>query len=305
MIKIVQPIGPDDNVQGIFWMLLAALFFSIMVALIKFLGSRFTSFEIVFFRSFIQLAVLFIVFSRIGFSSLKTSRPFLQGFRALTAILLINCNFYAFTKLPLADVTAIGFSRNLFLAFLAVPLLGEKMSIHRISATVAGFVGIVIIMRPGHGLFEGVALIALAGAGLGATMMILNRKLTRSDSNVVMMTYPALAIALSTSIPAYMTWITPTGYELILLIVAAFMGIIGQYCLIQAFRLGEATAVAPAAYVRLIFATIIGYFLFAEVPDSMVIIGTMVIIGSNFHLIYREGRTSKTEPGDRVPGDVT
>jgi len=305
MNKMIQRTGLDGNVQGIFWMLLAGLFFSVMVALIKFLGNRFASFEIVFFRSFVQLMVLSIVFARIGFSSLKTGRPLLQGFRALIAVMLINCNFYAFTKLPLADVTAIGFSRNLFLAFLAVPLLSEKMSIHRLSATIAGFVGIIIIIRPGQGLFDGVALIALAGAGLGATMMILNRKLTRSDSNVVMMTYPALAIVLATSIPTYMTWITPTGYELILLIVASFMGIIGQYCLIQAFRLGEATAVAPAGYVRLIFATIIGYFMFAEVPDIMFIMGTVVIVGSNFHLIFWEGRANKTEPGERVPGDVT
>lgn len=99
-------------------MLIAGLFFSVMVALIKLLGARFPSVEIVFFRSVIQLCVLSVVFWRIGFSSLKTNRPLLHGFRALIAIALINCNFYAFTQLPMADVTAIGFSRNLFVVVL-------------------------------------------------------------------------------------------------------------------------------------------------------------------------------------------
>ena len=295
----------EGNVQGIFWMLLAGIFFSVMVALIKLLGSRITSFEIVFFRSVVQLAVLSIVFWRIGFSSLKTSRPLLQGMRALIAVMLINCNFYAFTKLPLADVTAIGFSRNLFLALLAVPLLSEKMSVHRALATVIGFVGIIIIIRPGQGIFEGAAVIAVAGACLGATMMILIRKLTVSDSNLVMMTYPSMAIVLVTSVPTFLFWLTPTGYELVLLIIMSFMGIFGQWCMIQAFRLGEATAVAPASYMRLIFATIIGYLLFAEIPDVFSIYGTLIIVGSNLYLIFLEGRVSKTRPGERVPGDVT
>jgi drug/metabolite transporter (DMT)-like permease len=165
------------NVYGILWMLLAGLLFSCMVALIKLLGSRIPSYEIVFFRSSIQLVVLFFVFWRIGFSSLKTTRPLLQGLRALIAVLLINCNFYAFTKLPLADVTSIGFSRNLFLILLAVPLLGEKVSVHRILATIVGFIGIIIIIRPGQSAFEGAALIALAGAGLGASLLFMFRYL--------------------------------------------------------------------------------------------------------------------------------
>jgi len=305
MKRILSPIAMEGNVQGIFWMLLAGIFFSVMVALIKLLGSRITSFEIVFFRSVVQLAVLSIVFWRIGFSSLKTSRPLLQGMRALIAVMLINCNFYAFTKLPLADVTAIGFSRNLFLALLAVPLLSEKMSIHRSLATIIGFVGIIIIIRPGQGIFEGAAIIAVAGACLGATMMILIRKLTVSDSNLVMMTYPSMAIVLVTSVPTYLFWLTPTGYELVLLIIMSFMGIFGQWCMIQAFRLGEATAVAPASYMRLIFATIIGYLLFAEIPDVFSIYGTLIIVGSNLYLIFLEGRVSRTRPGERVPGDVT
>ena len=293
------------NVYGILWMLLAGLLFSCMVALIKLLGSRIPSYEIVFFRSSIQLVVLFFVFCRIGFSSLKTTRPLLQGLRALIAVLLINCNFYAFTKLPLADVTSIGFSRNLFLILLAVPLLGEKVSVHRILATIVGFIGIIIIIRPGQSAFEGAALIALAGAGLGATMMIMIRKLTATDSNVAMMAYPSMAIVAVMSIPTYLLWIIPTNQEIVLLTLMSFMGISGQWCMIQAFRNGEATAVAPASYLRLLFATIIGYYFFAEIPDTMTIVGTVIIVGSNLHLVYKEKSVHKTDSGNRVPGDVT
>jgi drug/metabolite transporter (DMT)-like permease len=193
--------GLHDNTKGILWMFCAALFFSAMVALIKQLGTRLPSFEIVFFRSSLQLAALFFVYCRVGFGALTTNNPRLQGWRALVGVLLINCNFYAFTQLPLADVTAIGFSRNLFLVVLALIFLGETLSVHRLVATLVGFCGIIIIMRPGTGVFETAAIFALAGAALGATMMVLIRRLTASDSNLVMMTYPAAAVTITTMAP--------------------------------------------------------------------------------------------------------
>lgn len=293
------------NTAGILWMILAGLFFSFMVGLIKLLGNRIPSYEIVFFRSSIQLIFLAFVFFRLGFSSLKTSRPLLQGVRTLIAVLLINCNFYAFTQLPVADVTAIGFSRSLFLALLAVPFLAEKFTPHKTVALIFGFIGVLLITKPGPGTFQGVMLIALAGAALGATMMILIRKLTATDSNIAMMTYPALGIVLFTSIPTSLYWIQPTKHEFVLLLTMSSLGIVGQWCMIQAFRLGEATAVAPAGYTRIIFATVIGYWFFAELPDILSIMGIIVVIGSNLFLIYKEGRVGKTEPGVRVPGDVT
>ena len=286
-------------------MLLAGLFFSVMVALVRLLGSQFPSVEIVFFRSLVQLCVLSVVFWRIGFSSLKPNRPGLQLVRSLLAVALINCNYYAFTQLPIADVTAIGFSRNLFVVILAMLFLGEKMNGLRLVVTLAGFIGILVIVRPGAGIFDASAGVALLGACLGAVMMTLVRKLTADDSNIVMMLYPALAISLLTSIPALMVWVTPTANELGLLILMALIGIVGQWCLIQGFRMGEATVVAPANYVRLVFAIILGFYLFAEIPDMYTIVGSLIIIGSNLLLIIREGRAPKPRSGERVPGDVT
>ena len=283
-----------NNICGIFWMLLAGLLMSCMVALIKILGSRLPSFEIVFFRSLLQLVVLTSVFIRIGFSALKTSRPFLQGLRALVAVVLINCNFYAFTQLPVADVTAIGFSRNLFLVILAIPLLGEKVNIHRLMATIAGFAGIIIIIRPGYSALESAALFALAGAALGSTMMIMIRKLTITDSNVVMMTYPSLAVVTATAIPTYLYWVTPGLKESFLLLAMATLGVTGQWCMIQAFRLGEVTAVAPASYMRLLFATLIGFLVFAELPDLITVFGILIIIGSNLYLVFQEKKSATT-----------
>lgn len=277
-----------NNICGIFWMLLAGLLMSCMVVLIKILGNRLPSFEIVFFRSLLQLIVLASVFIRIGFSELKTSRPYLQTIRALVAVILINCNFYAFTKLPVADVTAIGFSRNLFLVILAIPLLGEKINIHRLLATIIGFTGIIIIVRPGYNTMEGATLFALAGAGLGATMVIMIRKLTITDSNLVMMTFPSLAVVPATGVPTLLYWQTPTPGAIILLLAMAALGITGQWCMIQAFRLGEATAVAPAGYMRLLFATMLGFLFFKELPDLITFLGITIIVASNLYLIYRE-----------------
>lgn len=294
-----------DNTYGILWMIVAGLFFSFMVGMIKLLGHRIPSYEIVFFRSATQLFLLTIVFWRLGFSSLKTSRPLLQGLRSFIAVLLINCNFYAFTQLPVAEVTAIGFTRNLFLALLAIPLLAEKFSVHKLIALASGFLGVILITRPGQETFDAVVLIALAGTVLGATMMIMIRKLTATDSNIVMMTYPALGIVIFTSVPTFLFWVVPTNYEIALLLAMSLLGMAGQWCMIQAFRQGEATAVAPAGYTRIIFATIVGFWFFNELPDAMSLIGISIIIGSNLLLIFKEGKVKTTEPGVRVPGDVT
>ena len=289
---------PNKNLSGIFWMLLAALLFSIMVAVVRQLGSGIPSYEIVFFRSVIQLSFLVVVFSVVGFATLKTSRPGLHFWRALLAVALINCNFYAFTKLPLADVTAIGFSRNLFLVVLAGILLHEKVSYHRFFVTLIGFVGIVFIVQPNYGTFQNASWIALLGASLGATMMVLIRKLTATDSNLVMMTYPALAITAVTSIPTYLTWVMPTYPEFGLIALMALAGMSGQWCLIQGFRLGEATAVAPASYVRLVFASTIGFYFFGEIPNLVTLVGSVIIVGSNIYLIVLERKGRHLSPDE-------
>jgi drug/metabolite transporter (DMT)-like permease len=294
----------NNNIKGILWMILAGLFFSSMVGLIKLLGNHIPSYEIVFFRSLTQLLVLTTVFWRIGFSALKTNRPLLHGFRTIIAVLLINCNFYAFTQLPVAEVTAIGFSRNLFLAVLAIPILAEKITIPRLIALIFGFIGIIFITRPGEYSYGGVMLIALAAAALGAIMMLMIRKLTATDSNLVMMTYPALGIALTTSIPTFIFWIQPTNHEIFLLILMSLLGIIGQWSMIQAFRLGEATAIASASYIRIVFATIIGYSFFAELPDTLSLVGIMIIVASNLLLISQENRR-KNESSEKVPSRIT
>jgi drug/metabolite transporter (DMT)-like permease len=159
-------------------------------------------------------------------------------------------------------------------------------------------------MRPGTGVFETAAIFALAGAALGATMMVLIRRLTASDSNLVMMTYPAAAVTITTMAPAALFWVWPTAQEWLLIVAMAAIGASGQWCLIQAFRLGEATAVAPASYIRLVFASIIGFYLFAEIPDWYTLIGTALIVVGSLYLIYQEERTPKESTVARTPGDT-
>ena len=292
------------NVYGIIWALLAGLLFTLMMALVKTLGSRFPIVEVVFFRSAVQLVVMLVICKRIGFSTLSTRQPLLQGMRALIAVALIICNFYAFTKMPMADVTAIGFSRNLFIIVLAILFLGERPGFHRLLVTVVGFLGILVIVRPGSGVFGGVALVALAGAFLGACMMTLVRKLTSTDSNIALMTYHSFAVVAAVIIPMSMVWVTPTSYEMLLLLAMAGVGIMGQWCMIQAFRRGEATAVAPANYARLIYAAIIGFLIFKDIPDMFTFSGAILIVSSSFYLVLQENRARRGEPVHPVPGEM-
>ena len=294
----------STNIYGIIWALLAGLLFTLMMALVKTLGSSFPIVEVVFFRSAVQLVVMLVICKRIGFSTLSTRQPLLQGMRALIAVALINCNFYAFAKMPMADVTAIGFSRNLFIIVLAILFLKERPGFHRLVVTVVGFLGILVIVRPGSGVFEEVALVALAGACLGACMMTLVRKLTSTDSNIALMTYHSFAVVVAVTIPTSMVWVTPTLYEILLLLAMAGVGIMGQWCMIQAFRRGEATAVAPASYVRLIYASILGFLLFNEIPDLLTISGAILIVGSNLYLVMQENQAKRRRPSHPVPGEM-
>nr|MDJ0896798.1 EamA family transporter [Alphaproteobacteria bacterium] len=183
------------NLRGAVWLLIASTLFAVMGALVKFLGQRLPSFEIVWVRALVLIALTFPVLLREGVGGLKTQRPGLLFLRACLAALSVNATFYAFTQLPLADVVSITFSRALFLTVLAVLVLREVVGMHRWAATLFGFVGVLVVMRPDAGGVSFAALAAVAGAACVAGLSITVRLLSATESNTSMMAYPALMIA--------------------------------------------------------------------------------------------------------------
>jgi drug/metabolite transporter (DMT)-like permease len=283
------------NVRGALWMLLAGAVFTAQGALVKLLGMRLDSFQIAFFRCAIGVLTIapFIVgpYLTQGATALfMTGRPWMHLARALAGVGGLFCGFYAVTHMPLADATAISFTKPLFMIVLAVLFLGEQVRWRRWTATAVGFAGVLIIMRPGTQSFQPAALVALLGSFLVADVIVLVKKLSATERNVTILFYFAVITAIVAAVPALFVWQTPTRYELGLLVLVGIAATLGQACSLRAYRAGEATAVVPFDYARLVFAAAYGYLFFAEVPDMWTWIGAAVLVASTLYIALRDIR---------------
>jgi len=282
----------NDNRRGALWMLVAALTMTLQSAIVKDLGATIDSFEIAFFRGlFGTLLVLPIAIRRLHLRDLSHNLGLHTG-RTIAGVASLICTFYAFTAMPLADATAIMFTMPVFMIVLAVVFLGESIGWWRTTATLIGFLGVLIVVRPGTAAFDPVSLIALIGALLHAVVGVFVKKMARVEPPELIMLYFSLLATVVFFLPALYVWHSPTPGELASLGAVAVLGIVNQVCFIAACRVGEMTVVAPIDYTRLLFAGILGYAVFGEIPDGIAAIGALFIIASGF-LILRTSAASR------------
>jgi len=283
-----------SNTIGALWILLAAFLFSIMVTMIKFLGQDLSVFQILVIRQAIMLAIVAPTILRGLPGSLATKRPGLQLTRILFAATAMLCGFTAIIEMPLADATAISFSKTFFITIFAIWLLGETVGVHRWGATIIGFLGVVLMLRPdGEGLVDPYALLAIAGAACAGMVMIVVRILTRTDPPVTILTYQALGVGLIMAIPAVLTWQAPTLAQWGLLLMIGIISWAAQMANIRAFKAGEATAIASLDYTRLLYATIFGALVFSQWPRMETLIGAAIIIAASIYTVRREAKRGR------------
>ena len=287
-----RPQQARDNLRGAVWILAAAVLNTVLMSLVKLTGETLPPTVIAFFRGAFGLVIIAPFMWRVGLSGFRTHRPGLQLLRATSSGLILLTSFYAFVHLHLAQVTAILFSRPLFVLVLAALFLSERLRRHRVAATLAGFVGVLIVVRPGPHM-EPAAMVALAAAGLAAANIVLVRVLTRTDRTATMIFYAVLAQTVVLAVPAALQWRTPDTRELALLGATAAVATLLQTCVVRGYRLAEASAMAPFEYTRLLFSTTAGLLLFAEVPDVWTGLGASVLIGSTFYITHRESRLAR------------
>ena len=292
-----RPAGLSDNQRGALWALGAACGFSVNGALVKSLVQLgFDPFQVALFRSVIAfLAVLPFVWSA-GFSSLRTRHPWLHVFRVLAGGGATICAVYALAHLRLADVTALSFTTPLFATILAVVIVGERVRWRRWTATAVGFLGVLIMVRPGAGTFEPAALAAL-GMAFGIAMAVsLVKRLPAAERQASMLFYFGVGTTLLTVGPAILAWRMPDGTALLLLLLMGLTGVASQAMIIRAFRTGEASFVAPFDYAKLLVAGLIGYLLFGEVPDAWTWLGAGVIALATLYILRREAAQNRSLP---------
>lgn len=286
------------NMRGAIWVVAAAVFFSAMAALAKFLGGRFDSMQVAFFRALTGLVFILPFLLSASAPRFVARKPLMLVLRGASSGLAMLCGFYALTHLPLADATAITFVRALFLVPLAVLILHETVGVRRISATTVGFIGVLIMVNPA-GEISVASLVALAGAALVALSVVLVKMLTRTESTLTLLFYSGVFGMLFTAVPAAYVWRTPGLTDLSLLMVMGVAGVAGHACFIRAYAIADATALAPLDYTRLLFAGLIGYLFFAEVPGPRTALGAAIIVASTFYITYREAKLGRARDPDR------
>ncbi len=278
------------NARGAIMVSIGGLTLVIMSSMVKTVGQSLHSFEIVFFRCLIGfLLVLPILMRRGSLASARTGRFGLHLVRSLFGMSAMFCGFYAFTNMPLADATALLFSRPLFMIVLAAVLLGEAVGWRRGLATMIGFTGILIMTRPFGEGFEPVALVAAAGALLAGCVVVCIKKLSRTEPVITIMFYYTFWTTVLSAIPAALVWQTPTMHETFLLLAIGILGVLGQTAMTHGFKMGEASFVVPLDYLRLVYATLFGLALFGEIPTLISVIGALTIVASSLYILRRGG----------------
>jgi len=274
--------------SGIASMLVAVAVFSCMDALIKWLSAGYPTIEIVFFRSSFAFLPLLPAILRGGRAALRTRRPLGQAGRAAIGIVSMFGFFYCFRLMPLADVFGIAFSAPIFVTALSVPMLGEKVGIRRWSAVVVGFAGVLVMLRPDAGLFASASWVALFATALYALGQIFVRDLTKTETTTCIVFYVTLTTTIVSAIALPFVWVTPGLVDAAMLGTVGILGGLAQLAFTRAFRLAPAGVVSPFDYTGLLYAGVIGYFVWGDVPTARFLVGAAIVMASGLYILYRE-----------------
>ena len=287
----------DRPLVGIACKVAATFLFAVMFAGIRWLGPYFPLGEIVFFRSTLGIPVIVAMACATGGPALlATKRIDSHALRSIAGTIAMFCNFAAYTYLPLADATAIGFAAPLFVVILAALMLSEQVHIYRWSAVLIGFVGVLIIAGPEASLSRGAlygAGFALTGAALTAVAMIFLRRMSAHEHSITIAFYFMLTSAAVSLTTVLFGWNMPTFQEAEILILTGLAGGVGQLFLSFSYRFGEASVLAPFDYAAMIWAVVLGYFLFGELPVPQVWLGGAFVIVAGLLILWRERRLGR------------
>jgi drug/metabolite transporter (DMT)-like permease len=291
-------LAPDPKpLRGIALKASSVVAFTLMAALIKAAG-RVPPGEIVFFRSFFAIfpIVFYLVFTGTFAGAFKTQDPFGHIWRGFIGVSAMGFGFYAITRLPLPEVTALGYSSPLFVVLLSAIFLREKVRVYRWSAVLVGLVGVIIISWPRLTVFQNAvsadetfaALATIAGAFLAAIAMLLVRRLVRTEETQTIVLFFSISASVFALLTIPFGWIALNPPQIMMLVAAGMIGGVAQILLTESYRHAEASVLAPFEYASILLAILIGYFVFSETPTAYTIIGSSIVVAAGIFIIWRE-----------------
>ncbi|MGE0722872.1 MAG: DMT family transporter [Alphaproteobacteria bacterium] len=292
MAVSLPPASRSDIKRGIAYMVAAVSIFAALNAAIKWQVALYPVHEVIFLRCLGALIPCAVVVAMSGgIAALRTRRLGWHVTRAGLQFVSMTCAFLAYALMPLADAVAIGFASPLFPVALSVPLLGEKVGIHRWGAVIVGFAGVLIMVKPSGDVLQSGALFALANAGLSALISIGIRRLSLTEKSATLVFYQTTAtcVIAAATLP-FFTWVPPAAIDVAMLIGVGICSGTAQFFWTQAFRYSPAAILAPFSYLSMIWAVVMGYLIWNEAPTETLIIGAAIVSACGLYIAYRETR---------------
>jgi len=289
-VTMSRPGGAPAALRAALWMVGTLLSFSTMAIAVRELLDTMGTFEVLFFRSLVSLAMVLAIVPRYGIGALRTKRIGLHTIRNLFHFCGQFAWVYAIAFLPLATVFAIEFTMPVWTAVLAVLLLGERLNGGRVTMLVMGLAGILIILRPGFAFIHPAALVMLGGSIAFAATMIATKRLSSTDSPLVVLFYMSVIQLPLGLIPALPDWVTPTVADLPWIAGVGVAGYSAHYCMTRAFRLADATLVVPLDFLRLPLIALVGAVFYSERIELVTMLGAAVIFAGTYFSVSRESR---------------
>ncbi len=279
----------NDTLSGPLFMLLSCILFSIMGGMIRHLSlDDFHPFMTAFVRTLLAIFFLAPTFYKVGISGLKTTQLRLHFFRGMVSAIAVVASFYAVTVIPLASAVSYSFAAPVIATALAVIFLKERIRLPRIMAIVIGFIGMLVLLRPGTAPLSLGVVAALISSVSVAFAIICIRKLSLTDKPNVVAIYSLLFTLPITFAFALSQWSWPTSDQWLVLIFVGLSAASAQFSISKAFSHSETTAIMPIDFTRLLFSALIGYFFYAETPDVYTFIGASLILSSAVYAAHRE-----------------
>ena len=277
------------NVRGALWSLVGGFVLTLMFAAVKHVLADMPPFVVGLFRTGIALILLLPWLARVGIEGIKTKRPLDHFLRSVTGIGSFVCLVFALETLILSDSIVLSFSYPLWSIVIAALFMGERVRIRRTVATIVGFVGVILVVKPQGGLAPG-AILAMCSAVL-TTLALLNvKRLTSTEPPQRIVFYFFFIGTLLLLPPAILTWKTPSWEQLGWLAASGVCGVVGQTCLTRAYRAGDMTVIQPMDFMRIPMAAGMGFVLFGEVPDALAALGTAIVMAASSYIVYRATR---------------
>ena len=283
------PARADRPFRGIALILTSTIFLGCSDVTAKYLSATLPSIEIAWIR-FLVFSLLMVPGMLPGtrLFALRTERPGLQVMRGI-ALLSSSLFFISGLRfLPIAEASATGFIAPLFVTALSIAFLGEKVGVRRWLATITGLIGVLIILRPGSSAFHPAAFFPIVSALAWAGTLIMTRTMSGRERAVTTMTWSAITGVCVISALVPLVWVTPSWHDILFGVFIGIASTAGQWIVVLAFRYADASVLAPFSYTQLVWVSVLGFFVFGEIPDLWTIAGAAVIVCSGLYTAHRE-----------------